>query len=80
MTEEIVPAERLTSSQKVRNAIDRAEGFADDPTAPMFVRMVANTLGAMRGQIDGLLPQTDEELDELLEKGARWMESLKSDA
>jgi hypothetical protein len=69
----------VTSREKVRAAIDRAESFADDPSAPGEVRAAAGAFSMFRGLIERQLPESDEELDALLEKGARWMWSLRSD-
>lgn len=69
----------MNSHEKVRAALDRAEGWGDDPNAPATVRAMATGLSMFRGQLEGMLPASSSDLDELLYKGAGWLLSLRSD-
>lgn len=69
----------MNSIEKVRQAIDRVEEFADDQSAGMTVQAAAGLLTLGRGHLEALLPTDPEELDGILEQGAAWLLSLKSD-
>lgn len=69
----------MNSIEKVSDAIDRVETFADDDTAGMVVQAAAGLLTLGRGYLEALLPADPEELDRILEQGAEWLLSLRTD-
>ena len=69
----------MLSTEKVKLSLDRVEQLADDPAASPDVKMAAALLALGRGQIDKFIPEDPRDLDELLDRGSQWMQSLRSD-
>jgi hypothetical protein len=69
----------MTSVEKVRHALDRAEAVAGKEGADVTLQIAAAGLSMFRGTIEKMIPEDPVELDDLLERGANWMLELRSD-
>jgi hypothetical protein len=69
----------MNSVEKVRRSMDAAENVADSPEAEPAVKAAAGLLAMGRGYVDQMIPTDPDELDELLDKGVDWLQSLRSD-
>jgi hypothetical protein len=69
----------MLSTEKARDALDKAEAVADREDAPPRARMAASILTLGRGHLEALIPENPDELDDILVKGAGWLLSLRSD-
>jgi hypothetical protein len=69
----------VTSREKVLHALDQAELLVEQAEMPFGVKMAAGALTLARPALEGMIPAEPADVDELLERGASWFLSLRSD-
>lgn len=69
----------VDSPEKLREQLDRIEGFSGDEDASPTVRMAASWLIMLRPRLEPMIPQDPGELDQLLEALSHWALAMRSD-
>lgn len=69
----------MNSREKVAVALDRVAALADDQTVTMDLQIAGGMVVMARPLIEKFIPEDARDLDQLLDRGAEWMNSLKSD-